>query len=74
MHWLQVKIIWFRVQWGLLVIVCYYSYEFFCTLGASVIEYIKDKILLLSLVFGISGMDKDLVNLANSIEHCAIGK
>ena len=25
-------------------------------------------------MFGISGMDKDLVNLANSIEHCAIGK
>ena len=37
------------------------------------IESIKDKISLLSMMHGLSDMDTNLTNLAISIEQCALG-
>jgi precorrin-4 methylase len=41
--------------------------------GASVIESIKNKISLLSLMHGLNEMETNLTNLVSSIEQCAIG-
>ena len=41
--------------------------------GASVIDSIRNKIYLLSLMHGMEDMKVNILNLAISIEQCAIG-
>ena len=52
---------------------CQLYYIDFYLSGASVIESIKNKISLLSLMHGLDKMDTNLTNLALSIEQCSIG-
>ena len=42
-------------------------------IGASVIEYIKDSIQLMSMKYEIENVQVNLKNIALSIEQCAIG-